>query len=151
LILALDFPSIEPAIEFAQRISTVVGIFKINIQLFTSAGPSALEKLNRLGPGVFLDLKFHDIPNTVKGAVSSALALPGICLLDVHALGGLEMMRAAVNARDEASGSKSPLPKLLAPGSPGNSARLWERLPDCGSRHSPGAQRRCGGGAEAQD
>jgi orotidine-5'-phosphate decarboxylase len=114
LILALDFPSIEPAIEFAQRISTVVGIFKINIQLFTSAGPSALEKLNRLGPGVFLDLKFHDIPNTVKGAVSSALALPGICLLDVHALGGLEMMRAAVNARDEASGSKSPLPKLLA-------------------------------------
>jgi orotidine-5'-phosphate decarboxylase len=114
LILALDFPSTESAFEFAQRVSSVVGIFKINIQLFTSAGPSAIEKLNQFGPGIFLDLKFHDIPNTVKGAVSSALALPGIRLLDVHALGGLEMMRAAVNARDEASGSKSPLPKLLA-------------------------------------
>jgi orotidine-5'-phosphate decarboxylase len=114
LILALDFPSIGPAIELAQRISPIVGIFKINIQLFTSAGPSALEKLNQLGSGIFLDLKFHDIPNTVKGAVSSAVALPGVHLLDVHALGGLEMMRAAVEARDEAKSGKSSLPKLLA-------------------------------------
>ena len=114
LILALDFPSIDPALRLAQSISSVVGIFKINIQLFTAEGPSAVEKLNQLGPGIFLDLKFHDIPNTVKGAVSSAVALPGVQLLDVHALGGLEMMRGAAGARDEAKAAGSPVPKLLA-------------------------------------
>jgi orotidine-5'-phosphate decarboxylase len=99
----------------AQSLSSVVGIFKINIHLFTAEGPSAVKKLNQLGPGVFLDLKFHDIPNTVKGAVSSALGLPGVQLLDLHALGGLEMMRAAAKVRDEAkASSKSALPKLLA-------------------------------------
>jgi orotidine-5'-phosphate decarboxylase len=114
LILALDFPSLEHALELAQSLSSVIGIFKINIHLFTAEGPSAVEKLNRLGPGIFLDLKFHDIPNTVKGAVTSAFGLPGVRLLDVHALGGLEMMRAAAKVRDEAKTSKSALPKLLA-------------------------------------
>jgi len=114
VILALDFPSLDPALELAQSLSSVVGIFKINIHLFTAEGPSAVEKLNNLGRGIFLDLKFHDIPNTVKGAVTSAVALPGVQLVDVHALGGLEMMRAAAKARDEAKGSKSPVPKLLA-------------------------------------
>jgi orotidine-5'-phosphate decarboxylase len=114
LILALDFPSLEPALKLAQTLSQVVGIFKINIHLFTAEGPPAVEKLNQLGPGIFLDLKFHDIPNTVRGAVSSAVALPGVHFLDVHALGGLEMMRAAAMARDEAKRAKSPVPKLLA-------------------------------------
>src|SRR5579863_5612200 len=114
LILALDFPTLEPAIELAQSLSKVVGIFKINIHLFTAKGPAAVEKLNGLGPGIFLDLKFHDIQNTVKGAVASAVALPGVQLLDLHALGGLEMMRAAAKARDEAKASGSPVPKLLA-------------------------------------
>ncbi len=100
--------------ELAQSLASVVGIFKINIQLFTAAGPSAVQKLNQLGPGIFLDLKFHDIPNTVKGAVASSLSLPGVHLLDVHALGGLEMMRAAAQVRDEAKASKSAPPKLLA-------------------------------------
>ena len=114
LILALDFPSLDPALKLAQSLSSVVGILKINIHLFTSEGPSAVKKLNQLGPGIFLDLKFHDIPNTVKGGVTSAIALPGVQLLDVHALGGLEMMRAAAKAKDEAKGLNSALPKLLA-------------------------------------
>ena len=73
-----------------------------------------MEKLNRLGPGIFLDLKFHDIPNTVKGAVTSALHIPGVQFLDVHALGGLEMMRVATKARDEVAARGSAVPKLLA-------------------------------------
>jgi orotidine-5'-phosphate decarboxylase len=116
LILALDFDSLPPALAVAQALSSVVGIFKINIHLFTAEGPSAVAQLDKLGSGIFLDLKFHDIPNTVKGAVTSAMGLPGVRLLDVHALGGLEMMRAAVKARDEAAGldAKSQMPKLLA-------------------------------------
>jgi orotidine-5'-phosphate decarboxylase len=116
LILALDFDSLPPALAVAQALSSVVGIFKINIHLFTAEGPSAVAQLDKLGSGIFLDLKFHDIPNTVKGAVTSAMGLSGVRLLDVHALGGLEMMRAAARARDEAAGSgpKSQMPKLLA-------------------------------------
>jgi orotidine-5'-phosphate decarboxylase len=89
-------------------------MFKINIQLFTSEGPPAVGRVARLGPGVFLDLKFHDIPNTVDGAVKSALRLPGLQLLDLHALGGLEMMRTAVKALDDSSPSNVSTPKLLA-------------------------------------
>ncbi len=114
LILALDFPSLEPALEAAHSLAAVVGIFKINIHLFTAAGPAAVEKISQLGSGIFLDLKFHDIPNTVKGAVNSAIALPGVQLLDLHALGGPEMMKAAANARDEAKRAKLPVPKILA-------------------------------------
>src|SRR5271170_3250606 len=95
LILALDYPSIEPAFEIAQSLAPHVGMFKINIHLFTAVGPSAIEKLRQLGPEVFLDLKFHDIPNTVSGAVSAASSLTGVRLLNVHTLGGLQMMRAA--------------------------------------------------------
>jgi orotidine-5'-phosphate decarboxylase len=69
-----------------------------------------VERLRQLGPGIFLDLKFHDIPNTVRGAVSAAIALPGVRLLDLHTLGGFDMMRAAAESRD-----KSELPKLQRP------------------------------------
>jgi orotidine-5'-phosphate decarboxylase len=114
LILALDFPSLDPAFELSQSLASLVGIFKINIHLFTAAGPPAIEKLRQLGPEIFLDLKFHDIPNTVSGAVSSAMSLPGVRLLDVHALGGLEMMRAAATARDECKLPKAQRPKVIA-------------------------------------
>ena len=88
-------------------------MFKINIHLFTAEGPSAVGKLRRLGPEIFLDLKFHDIPNSVAGAVSAAVGLPGVRLLNLHALGGLEMMRAAARARDESALPKAQRPKLL--------------------------------------
>jgi orotidine-5'-phosphate decarboxylase len=114
VILALDFPTLNSAFQVAQSLSKVVGMLKINIHLFTSEGPPAVEKLSGLGLGIFLDLKFHDIPNSVKGAIASGVALPGVQLMDLHALGGLEMMRAAVNARDEAKASRSTVPKLLA-------------------------------------
>jgi orotidine-5'-phosphate decarboxylase len=113
LILALDFPSLEPAFDFAQSLSSLVGMFKINIHLFTAAGPAAVDKLYQLGREIFLDLKFHDIPNTVTGAVSAVCCLPGVRFLDVHTLGGLEMMRAAVAARDASKLPKPQRPNLL--------------------------------------
>ena len=85
-------------------------MFKINIHLFTSSGPLAVHRIRELGPEIFLDLKFHDIPNTVTGAVTAAVGLPGVRLLNVHALGGLAMMRAAAE-----SGNSSRLPKAQRP------------------------------------
>jgi orotidine-5'-phosphate decarboxylase len=99
--------------DLAQSLAALVGMFKINIHLFTAEGPSAVHRLAQLGPDIFLDLKFHDIPNTVTGAVSGAASLPGVRLLDVHALGGLAMMRAAVAVRDKSSLPKPLRPKLL--------------------------------------
>lgn len=87
-----------------------VGMFKVGKQLFTAAGPQALRKLSALGAKIFLDLKYHDIPNTVGGAVRAAVELPGVELLNVHALGGRAMMEAAVKAMPH--GAKRP--KLLA-------------------------------------
>lgn len=88
-------------------------MFKIGSQLFTAEGPPAIRKIATLGPGIFLDLKFHDIPSTVAGAVSAAADLPGIRLLDVHALGGLEMMRAAAGALGSGGRVQGGRPKLL--------------------------------------
>ncbi|MBZ5662794.1 MAG: orotidine-5'-phosphate decarboxylase [Acidobacteriia bacterium] len=113
LIVALDFPSLEPAFELAQSLAHLVCMFKINIYLFTAAGPAAVEKLRQLGSEIFLDLKFHDIPNTVSGAVSSAFSLPGVRLLNIHALGGLDMMRAAANVRDTSKLPGPQRPKVL--------------------------------------
>jgi orotidine-5'-phosphate decarboxylase len=98
LIVALDFDSLSSALKFAKKIADLVGMFKIGSQLFTSAGPDAVRQVAALGAGVFLDLKFHDIPNTVAGAVLSAAALPGVQLVNVHALGGTAMMQAAMQA-----------------------------------------------------
>jgi orotidine-5'-phosphate decarboxylase len=96
--VALDFARLDEAIRFARPIVNLVGMFKINIHLFSAAGPEAVRQIAALGPGVFLDLKFHDIPNTVAGAITAAANLPGVELLNVHATGGLEMLRAAAKA-----------------------------------------------------
>jgi len=83
----------------------LVGMFKINIHLFTAEGPEAVRKIGALGPGVFLDLKYHDIPNTVAGAISAAARLGEVRLLDVHASGGAPMMRAATEALAQHGGN----------------------------------------------
>jgi len=98
LIVALDFDSLSSAMKFAKQVADVVGLFKIGSQLFTSAGPAAVKEIAALGPGIFLDLKFHDIPNTVAGAVLSAAAMNGGATRNVHALGGSPMLKAAVQA-----------------------------------------------------
>jgi orotidine-5'-phosphate decarboxylase len=85
-------------------------MFKVGSQLFTSEGPRAVQQLAGLGFDIFLDLKFHDIPNTVAGAVAAAAKLPRVRLVNVHASGGVEMMRAA----REAAGSGKSRPAVLA-------------------------------------
>ncbi len=85
-------------------------MFKVGSRLFTAVGPPAVTELAGLGQGVFLDLKFHDIPSTVSGAVAAGAKLPGVRLITLHASGGSEMMEAA---RGAIGGLNSP-PKLLA-------------------------------------
>ena len=92
LIVALDFDSLSIALKFAKQVADLVGMFKIGNQLFTAAGPAAVKEVAALGPGIFLDLKFHDIPNTVAGSVLSSAALSGVQLVNVHALGGKAML-----------------------------------------------------------
>jgi orotidine-5'-phosphate decarboxylase len=97
LIVALDVPKADDARTLVERLGGKVGLFKIGSQLFTAAGPGFVREVVGRGEKVFLDLKFHDIPNTVAGAVSSASRL-GVSLVDVHGLGGQAMLEAAVGA-----------------------------------------------------
>jgi orotidine-5'-phosphate decarboxylase len=114
LIVALDFDSLSSAVKFAQQVSDLVGMFKIGNQLFTAAGPAAVKEVAALGAGVFLDLKFHDIPNTVAGAVLSAAAMSGVQLVNVHALGGKAMLEAAAQAISAGVPMGADRPRLLA-------------------------------------
>jgi orotidine-5'-phosphate decarboxylase len=111
LIVALDYGSLPPASDLADKLSGLVGMFKIGNQLFTAAGPEAVQEIARYASGVFLDLKFHDIPTIVAGAVSSGRNIPGVVFLNVHTLGGPAMMQAAAEAL--ARGGKSKLGQKL--------------------------------------
>lgn len=97
VIVALDYPDAEPALELASRLSPELCRLKVGKELFTRSGQSLVEALQTKGFDVFLDLKFHDIPNTVAGAVRSAAEL-GVWMVNVHASGGRRMMEAAVDA-----------------------------------------------------
>ena len=92
LIVALDFDDLERAAELVRQLAGEVGMFKIGKQLFTHAGPQAVRQIQELGGEIFLDLKFHDIPNTVAKAAIEATRL-GVKMFNVHASGSLEMMR----------------------------------------------------------
>jgi len=102
IIAALDVPDAAQAIKLAAELSPVVGAFKIGSELFTSAGPEMVRRIRAGGGSVFLDLKFHDIPNTVAKAVAAAARLD-VQMLTIHTSGGLEMMQAAQKAAEEAA------------------------------------------------
>src|SRR6478609_7166032 len=103
-IVALDTPNGSEALRLARSLGKSCGFYKVGSELFTSEGPAVVRALREeTGADVFLDLKFHDIPNTVAGAVRSACAL-GVRLLTVHASGGLEMLRAAQEAAADRCG-----------------------------------------------
>lgn len=108
LIVALDFPSSDTAMDLVDRLQGACRWFKVGMELYYAAGNQILDRLRERGLEVFLDLKLHDIPNTVAGAVR-AVASTGASLLTVHAGGGERMMRAAAQAADRPGA-----PRLLA-------------------------------------
>jgi orotidine-5'-phosphate decarboxylase len=109
VIVALDYPDARSAVELASRLDPELCRLKVGKELYTAAGPSLIEKLRASGFGVFLDLKFHDIPSTVAGACVAAAELD-VWMINVHALGGRAMMEAA---RAALSRRRAP-PKLVA-------------------------------------
>ena len=110
IIAAIDVPTAEQALKLAEVVAPAVGALKIGKELFVSAGPDIVKRLRATGAAVFLDLKFHDIPNTVAKAVSAATRLD-VQMLTVHTSGGGEMMRAAEKSAQDTAKSLG----LIAP------------------------------------
>ncbi len=145
IIVALDFPAAKPAMELVSSLDPSLCRLKIGKEMFTRLGPQFVEKLTTRGFDVFLDLKFHDIPNTVAAACAAAADL-GVWMINVHALGGRRMMETA--AERLATSSERPLlvavtiltsmgeedlVEIGLPGSPAESvARLAMLAADCG-------------------
>ncbi|MEH6823684.1 MAG: orotidine-5'-phosphate decarboxylase [Motiliproteus sp.] len=110
IIVALDYPSMEQALAMAAQLDPALCRVKVGKELFTRSGPAVIDALHRQGFEVFLDLKFHDIPNTTAKAVVAAAEM-GVWMVNVHASGGQKMMEVARNELDKRSGSK---PLLIA-------------------------------------
>ncbi len=100
IVVALDVDTPEQALSLVERLRGTVGMFKVGKQLFTAAGPDIVRRIIGMGEQVFLDLKFHDIPNTVAKAGIEAARL-GVSIFNIHAMGGSKMMRATVDAVNE--------------------------------------------------
>jgi len=109
IIVALDYPQAAPALELVQRLEPSLCRLKVGKELFTVAGPQFVEQLQKRGFDVFLDLKFHDIPNTTAQACKAAASL-GVWMVNVHALGGRHMMETAREALENVANR----PKLIA-------------------------------------
>lgn len=109
IIVALDYPQAAPALELVQRLEPSLCRLKVGKELFTVAGPQFVEQLQKRGFDVFLDLKFHDIPNTTAQACKAAASL-GVWMVNVHALGGRRMMETAREALENVANR----PKLIA-------------------------------------
>ncbi len=110
VIVALDFKNREETMEFLDRFEEEKPFVKVGMQLFYAEGPSIVKEIKKRGHKVFLDLKLHDIPNTVKGGMASLKDL-GVDMTNLHASGGVEMMKAAVEGLTREDGSR---PILLA-------------------------------------
>ena len=102
-ILALDVPSLDAARALLDRVGPEADFVKVGLELFTAEGPNVVDWLQKSGRRVFLDLKLHDIPNTVRGAAASAASM-GVALLTVHGYGGASMVEAAVQGAGESTG-----------------------------------------------
>ncbi|MCX5678930.1 MAG: orotidine-5'-phosphate decarboxylase [Candidatus Omnitrophica bacterium] len=114
LIIALDVDTKEKALSLVDMLKSDVKFFKIGLELFSSCGPSIVGDVSRKSCRIFLDLKYHDIPNTVSKSAVSVTKL-GVFMLNLHALGGYEMMKKAASAvRQEADRLKITRPKVIA-------------------------------------
>jgi len=114
LVIALDLDDEREALALVDELSDAVGMFKVGHQLFTAYGPDIVRRIIGKGARVFLDLKYHDIPNTVAKASAEAVKL-GVSIFNVHALGGMDMMKAAAaSVRETAEKQGVPLPLVLA-------------------------------------
>ncbi len=113
IIVPLDVPDRDAAMALVERLTASVGAFKIGKELFVNAGPAIVREVRATGADVFLDLKFHDIPNTVAGAVRAATRLD-VQMLTIHSSGGRDMISAAENAaQEESRNSEQSLPLVL--------------------------------------
>ena len=114
LIVALDVDTKEKALALVDKLKKDVKIFKVGSELFTSCGPEIVQEVHNIGCAVFLDLKFHDIPNTVARSAASAVKL-GVFMFNVHTSGGADMMKkVAAAVSEEAKKLKAARPKVIA-------------------------------------
>jgi orotidine-5'-phosphate decarboxylase len=126
IIVALDLPSSREALTLVDRLGDEIDYYKVGSPLFTRVGPGIIEELTKRGKRVFLDLKFHDIPNTVAQAVAAAAAL-GVDMLTLHASGGSAMLRAAREAVPPGEGTRLLGVTLLTSFSAADVEEVWDK------------------------